>query len=192
MGSKILVMYITMTSVILSGIINMIFVKTPVYKKHNMPIDRGRNFLDGKRWLGDNKTYIGFLSMIIINGCVQVILGMIPSIEQWSEFYRNRVNTVGFNLFVGFILGFTYMIFELPNSFIKRRLDIIPGKTDKGIKGMIFFLVDQFDSILGVILVLAIVSGISFREYVEYVLLGGFTHVVINLFLYILKIRKNL
>ena len=84
------------------------------------------------------------------------------------------------------------MIFELPNSFIKRRLDIIPGKTDKGIKGMIFFLVDQFDSILGVILVLAIVSGISFREYVEYVLLGGFTHVVINLFLYILKIRKNL
>ncbi len=192
MGSKILVMYITMTSVILSGIINMIFVKTPVYKKHNMPIDRGRYFLDGKRWLGDNKTYIGFLSMIIINGCVQVILGMIPGIEQWSEFYRNRVNTIGFNLAMGLILGFTYMIFELPNSFIKRRLDIIPGKTDKGIKGMIFFLVDQFDSILGVILVLAIVSGISFREYVEYVLLGGFTHVVINLFLYKMKIRKNL
>jgi len=32
------------------------------------------------------------------------------------------------NALVGFALGFAYVLFELPNSFIKRRLDIAPGK----------------------------------------------------------------
>ena len=59
-------MYITMMSLILAGISNMIFVKTSLYKNHTYPIDGGKNFNDGKRILGDNKTYIGFMGMVFL------------------------------------------------------------------------------------------------------------------------------
>ena len=93
---------------------------------------------------------------------------------------------------VGAVMGITYMVFELPNSFIKRRLDIADGKTEKGLKGKLFFVIDQLDSMFGVILVLAVVSKISFWQYINYVLLGGLTHICVNLVLYKLKIRRNL
>lgn len=92
----------------------------------------------------------------------------------------------------GILFGFAYMICELPNSFIKRRLNMIPGKTEKSTKGALFFFIDQIDSLLGVVLVLAILSRITFKEYWMYIVLGAFTHILINLILYALKIRKNI
>jgi hypothetical protein len=93
---------------------------------------------------------------------------------------------------VGTVMGVAYMLFELPNSFIKRRLEIPDGKTERGVKGKIFFVIDQLDSMFGVILVLVVVSKISLLQYINYVLLGGLTHICVNLVLYKLKIRRNL
>ena len=89
-------------------------------------------------------------------------------------------------------MGLAYMIFELPNSFIKRRIDIPDGKTVKGFRGTIFFIVDQIDSMLGVMLVLKLLSNITLFQYIHYVMLGGLTHIAINIILYKLKIRRNL
>ena len=89
-------------------------------------------------------------------------------------------------------MGLAYVVFELPNSFIKRRLKIKPGKTAKGIKGMIFFLIDQIDSIIGVTLVLCIWYKMTAFQFLLFVFLGAITHIVINLFLYYIKIRKNI
>jgi hypothetical protein len=83
------------------------------------------------------------------------------------------------------------MIFELPNSFIKRRIDIPSGKTVSGVKGILFFIVDQIDSLVGVMFVLYLLSDISFGRYLAYVGVGGLTHIVINLLLKLLKIRRN-
>ena len=80
------------------------------------------------------------------------------------------------------------MFFELPNSFIKRRLDIKPGKTTN----LFFFVFDQIDSLIGVMLVLFFTSDINLWIYLCYVGLGGLTHIVINLILYKLRVRKNL
>lgn len=187
-------MYITMMPLILGGILNMFFTKSGVYKKLNYPIDCNTNWIDGKRVFGDNKTWIGFISMIIICMFTQIIWGCfcdISGINYRNELYLVNDNTIIFNMIVGFLFGFTYMLFELPNSFIKRRLDIKPGKTDKGVKG-IFFVIDQIDSLIGVFLVLMYLTGISFYEYINYLILGGITHIVVNLVLWIVKVRVNL
>ena len=84
------------------------------------------------------------------------------------------------------------MLFELPNSFIKRRINIIPGKTDKGVKGVVFFVIDQIDSLIGVFLVLKLLSGIIWSKYFLYLLVGGLTHITINLMLWLIGIRRNL
>lgn len=186
--------YLTMMPLIFAGIFNMIFTKTNLYKKNKFPIDFGRNFVDGKRLFGDNKTYIGFISMVLFCILFQVIWGKMASyfnFENNNELYLIYDNTIHFNILVGFLFGFTYMICELPNSFIKRRINIIPGKTDKGIKGILFFVIDQIDSLIGVFFVLMLLNNMSFYRYLLYLFIGALTHIVINLILFCLKIRRN-
>lgn len=188
-------MYLTMSPVIVGGILNMIFTKTPLYRKHCSPIDGNKTLKDGKRIFGDNKTWTGFFSMIVFTCLAQVIKGLILSAgggERFDDFYIRHENTLLYNVIIGAVLGFIYMLFELPNSFIKRRFDVPPGKTVRGVRGVVFYIIDQIDSLIGVMLVPVIVSGISFGKYLLYILLGGGTHIAVNLILYTAKVRKNL
>lgn len=191
----ILNMYITFVPVILSGIGNMIFTKTPCYKKYAKPLDKGKCLKDGKRILGDNKTMIGFCSMVILGGIFQCLWGIVCGVFQLEErnmIYAVHENTVWYNLLLGLSFGLAYMLCELPNSLIKRRIDIPSGKTAGGVKGIIFFIVDQIDSMFGVGLVLAVAAPIRMVTYPQFVLLGGMTHICVNLILYALKVRKNI
>lgn len=195
MVKTILYMYLTILPLTISGILNMVFTKTKLYQKHKSPIDRGCVLKDGKRIFGDNKTWIGFISMVLISTCVHAASGVIVNmlnISHCSDLYNIYDNTILYNSFVGFIFGLTYMISELPNSFIKRRLDIKAGKTDKGIKGLVFFIIDQIDSLVGVSLLIFLLSNITLLKSVWYIALGAFTHIAVNLVLYLLKVRKNL
>lgn len=187
-------MYNTMMPLIFGGVLNMVFTKTPLYKKAKTPIDAGKTFR-GKRIFGDNKTVIGFISMIVFCCISQVAWGLLNHYAGWDQYnesFNRYGNTVLYNVILGLIYGFVYMISELPNSFVKRQLDIEAGKTDKGFKGFVFFLVDQIDSLVGVMAVLWIVAGFPFWKYLAYVALGGATHILINVTLYKLHIRKNL
>ena len=188
-------MYLTLSSLILAGIANMIFTKTKLYKKYNKPIDFFMVCKDGRRIFGDNKTWIGFVSMVVFSVFFQVFIGLICNyfkLNQYNEFYLLHKNTFPYNILVGCLIGFAYMICELPNSFVKRRLDIQPGKTDKGFKGFVFFILDQIDSLIGVTFVLCLFSKITALKYISYIVLGAITHVCINLVLFVLKIRRNL
>lgn len=186
--------YLTMMPLILAGVFNMIFTKTSIYKKLKFPIDNGKTLSDGKRIFGDNKTWIGFASMVLFSIFFQVIWGKLTgyfNFENNNELYIIYENTICFNILIGFLFGFTYMLCELPNSFIKRRIDIIPGKTDKGIKGILFFVIDQIDSLIGVFFVLMLFNGMSLSRYFLYLCIGALTHIIINLILFCLKIRRN-
>jgi CDP-diglyceride synthetase len=188
-------LYITMLPLILSGIVNMLFVKTPIYKKYKIPIDCNKNWIDGKRIFGDNKTFIGFISMIVFCIIFQILWGYVGELCQLNsqnDWYLVYSNSIRYNVVSGFLVGLFYMLFELPNSFIKRRINIIPGKTDKGIKGVVFFVIDQIDSLIGVFLVLKLLSGIAWSKYFLYLLVGGLTHITINLMLWLCGIRRNL
>ena len=196
MMKTILTMYITMMPVILAGISNMVVVKRNWFKKRAKPMDGGKELKDGKRIFGNNKTWLGFLTMIGCSIVTHVVWGLIcrlfTDMQNMNQLYLCYENNLLYNIIVGAIMGAAYMIFELPNSFIKRRLDIPDGKTERGFKGKLFFVIDQLDSMFGVILVLAVASKISLLQYINYVLLGGLTHICVNLILYKLRIRRNL
>lgn len=188
-------MYITLMPVIIAGVINMIFTKTSVYKKYRYPIDGGKKLRDDKRLFGDNKTWIGFFSMIIFTSLSQAIWGYICNFNLFfgkNYLYNYVENTLLNNFFIGALFGLAYVLCELPNSYIKRRIDIAPGKTVSGLKGSICYLFDQIDSIIGVTLVLCIWCEMTLSQFLLYIFLGGITHIVINLILYGLKIRKNI
>lgn len=187
--------YVTMIPLILGGISNMIFTKSRLYKSNNYPIDGYKTLKDGKRIFGENKTIIGFVSMTLFIAVYQVIWGVTCryiGIEHLNDWYIKNGNTLGTNIITGTATGIIYMIFELPNSFIKRRLDIQPGRTPCGKAGFVFFVIDQIDSLIGVFMFLAIYSEIGISQYFAYLSLGGLTHIIINLTLFKLKVRKNI
>ena len=190
-------MILSMCSVIFGGVLNMLFVKTPLFGKIRKPIDGGRNWSDGRRIFGENKTYAGVAGMTVGTMASQVCLGLLLKalgLSHLSDVYRRHENTVKYNALAGGLFGFAYVLFELPNSFLKRRFDIRPGNTTKtgGLLGKVFFVIDQIDSMFGVMAVLALLSPIGILKYFGYIALGGIIHILTNLGMIKTGIRKNL
>jgi hypothetical protein len=50
------------------------------------------------------------------------------------------------------LLGCGYIAGELPNSFCKRQVGIGPGRSGEGMTGRVFWVVDQLDSLAGMLL----------------------------------------
>lgn len=185
-------MFATMFPVILAGVLNMLFVKTKFCKKHSLPIDGGKNFIDGKRIFGDNKTWIGFFGMIAAGAASQALCGIFCKLFNGiNYFYDFHENTLPFNILAGAAIGFTYVLFELPNSFVKRRIDIPAGKTARGLKGAVFYIMDQIDSLIGVGLVFAVIYPMPVWQYFLYILFGAVIHSIVNMILWKIRIRKN-
>lgn len=192
---SILALYITLMPVILAGILNMIFCKSPLFEGRNAPMDRGHSLRDGKRLFGANKTWKGFWGMVFFGALSQLVWGwllqVLPELGRQHLIYSHYENSLPLNLLLGSLLGLAYVLFELPNSFVKRRLDIRPGKTaDNGWKWL-FILLDQIDSLLGCILVLLCFISLSWQQLVGILLVGTLTHLGVNRILFLLKLRKN-
>lgn len=188
-------MYITLLPVIFGGVLNMIFVKTSFYKRLAFPIDGGMALRDNRRIFGENKTWIGFFSMMIFCAAGQFLWGLackLPALDGRNAIYNSVKNAPLQNIAIGLLFGLAYMLCELPNSFIKRRINITPGKTGSGAVGIMFFVIDQFDSIIGVVILLSCLTPISALSFSGYLLLGGGTHLAVNSLLYLIKIRKNI
>ena len=188
-------MYATLGSAILAGILNMAWCKADILKPLQKPIDAGKNFRDKCRIFGDNKTWKGLVGYILLNSLSMVIFGLIFNALNWNQYsfiYQNHDNNLLFNLGVGALIGLTYALFELPNSFLKRRLGIKPGKTANGWWRAFFVFLDQADSIFGLCLVVCLFYPMSLGLYFAYVLIGAATHILINIILYFAHLRKNM
>ena len=188
-------MYVTLIPTVLAGIVVMIWCKLPILKARAKPIDFGKNFADGRRLFGDNKTWKGMLGYIIFNTLFSVLWGLActnQSLGSLNFFYQNHENTLIFNLLIGVLLGLGYSLFELPNSFLKRRLDITPGKTISGFWKVFFVFLDQADSVFGVALVVWFFYPLGIGLYFLYVFVGAATHLLLNMMLYFMHLRKNM
>lgn len=118
----------------------------PVFVKKinfiNYPIDFKVNFT-GKRLLGDNKTFRGLFFGIIGSIIIVFIQKYLFSYEIFRNISLIDYSEINFILF-GFLGGFGVLFGDLIGSFIKRRLDIAPGKS--------LFMIDQINGGFGFVL----------------------------------------
>ncbi len=112
------------------------------------PLDFGQSFR-GRRVFGDHKTwrapviYVFFCTMgTMIQAWLQS-RGYLPSWLLLVDYGKQ-------GYLVGFLLGLGMAAGELPNSFLKRQLDVGPGKKKGGLLGVAFFLLDQVDLAIGI------------------------------------------
>jgi hypothetical protein len=111
-----------------------------------VPIDAGHT-LGGRRIFGDGKTSRGVAVAIAGSTVAASIQGVIP--VEWVasmvvvDYAQVNPAVVGAAMGAGAMLG------ELPNSFLKRRLGIERGQTARGALGVVFYMFDQLDLLLG-------------------------------------------
>ncbi|MCL2089644.1 MAG: CDP-archaeol synthase [Micrococcales bacterium] len=187
-------MYATLAPGIFAGVLNMVWCTLPVAAPLSRPIDGGRTWR-GRRLLGDNKTWKGLAGMVVLGMVCTVVWGWVcdalPRLEPLTYFYRSHDNTLAYNVVVGLAIGAAYALFELPNSFLKRRRGVAPGRGPGSGWGAGFVVLDQIDSVVGMVLVVACVYPMSLGFFGLYVLVGGVTHVALNLALFAARLRRN-
>jgi CDP-diacylglycerol--serine O-phosphatidyltransferase len=94
-------------------------------------------------------------------------------------------------LALGTMLGLAYILAELPNSFIKRRMGIPPGQLPTRNR-WVFMLADQLDSVIGCGLVYVVVAGMPLSTFVVLLFLGIYIAFAVKNILYHLGYKKTL
>jgi hypothetical protein len=139
--------------VIAAGLVHLAVLKLDLLPGlRRRPLDGGHSFR-GRRIFGDNKTWRGAIvtigtttiaawAMAELNACCWHL----PVLAPFAAMHP---------LAWGVLLGTGYIVGELPNSFAKRQLDIAPGASGQGLAGRAFWVIDQLDSLVGMLLFVA-------------------------------------
>jgi CDP-2,3-bis-(O-geranylgeranyl)-sn-glycerol synthase len=141
----------------------------PVIACGGYPLDFGREFLDGKRIFGANKTIRGFVAGLLVGAGV----GLVESF------------LFGFPLLFGVVVSLGALIGDLCGAFLKRRLGIVPGG--------LLPVIDQVDFVLGAVL-FAVPLGLSFMSWglvIAVLVITPPVHLLTNFLAYKLGLKKN-
>jgi CDP-diglyceride synthetase len=181
---------IDLLPIIPGGVLNMAFVKSKFLQSWAQPLDGGLVLSDGKRLFGANKTWKGVIGMIVFTAICTIVLNIYPT--QYAAFRSGRsLHDIPYEGLYGATLGLAYVLAELPNSFIKRRLDIAPGKNATGIKGILFTIIDQADSIIGGAIVISLYTPMSTYHFWQLVLVASAIHYAVNVLLYFVRLKSQ-
>ena len=139
--------------IIMAGLVHLAVMKLDLLPGlRRLPLDGGLSYR-GRRLFGDNKTWRGAVVTIGTTTLAAWVLAQLsaccwslPTLVPLAETHP---------LVWGLLLGTGYIVGELPNSFAKRRLGISPGAAGQGTAGRVFWVIDQVDSLAGMLLFVA-------------------------------------
>jgi hypothetical protein len=157
-----------------------------LFKALKRPLDGGAT-IAGRRVLGDNKTWRGALFMIAGPALAAVALTRWPA-------YRDALPDAVADappLLWGALVGLGLVVGELPNSFLKRRLDIAPGTQRRTPAGLALIVLDQADLVPGVWLCLAPVYVLGPATVAVAVVAVTVAHLLINVVGYAIGARTS-
>jgi CDP-2,3-bis-(O-geranylgeranyl)-sn-glycerol synthase len=139
----------------------------PVLAGGGTKMDFGKNFLDGKRVFGNNKTFRGFF----FGWAVGVLVGLL-------ECY-----VFGFPVLFAVLIPLGALCGDLLGAFIKRRIGIPPGG--------LLPVIDQIDFVVGAIVFSLPLTLINWQVAVAVMILTPPIHLFTNFLAYKLKLKRN-
>lgn len=176
---------------IIAGTIHSAWLASPVSRRLQIPIDGGLHIRE-RRLFGDNKTVRGFIVMPPAAGFAFWALGVL--LEAMSPQLRDSLWPLGNGglALLGTWAGLGFMLGELPNSFVKRQLDIRPGTTANGtLSSLLWFAVDRVDSIFGVLIAISIVTPTPWMTWMYVILIGPAVHLCFSVLLFRLGVKAR-
>jgi CDP-2,3-bis-(O-geranylgeranyl)-sn-glycerol synthase len=130
-------------------------------------LDFGKNFVDGRRIFGKNKTFRGFFFGLAIG----VMVGLAETF------------LFGYPLLFSILSPLGALLGDLTGAFLKRRLDIAPGG--------LLPVVDQIDFVVGAIVFSLPLSIISLELAIAMLIITPPIHLLTNFVAYKLKLKSN-
>ncbi len=142
---------------------------TPVVAKGRRPIDGGLRFIDGRRLLGDGKTWEGLIAGLSAGALIGVLLAMILKEPQI--------------VYIGLLSSTGALTGDIVASFIKRRVGLERGAPAP--------LLDQLNFYVGAIALLYIAGfTITLTMFVILAVISGIAHLVANMIAYRLRLKN--
>ena len=139
----------------------------PVLAGGGLPMDFGKNFVDGRRVFGQNKTFRGFFFGLAI--------GVFVGLVEYAVF--------GYPLLFSFLSPLGALFGDLTGAFLKRRLNIAPGG--------LLPIVDQVDFVVGAVLFSLPLGIVSWELAITVMLVTPPIHLLTNFVAYKLKLKSN-
>lgn len=161
---------IVMVPLVLTNVLHMLVVKSDFFSKLAIPIY--------EKAFGKNKTWRGLLFVSFTNAFVLSFVNL-----------TFRLN-IDHDFLLGGILGIVYILSELPNSLIKRKLGVQPGMKSENHR-ILFILMDKTDSAFGVTLIYFLLGYTDLKTAFLLFIINSLTHLVISLLLVVLKIKSS-
>jgi CDP-archaeol synthase len=160
-----------------AGLLHAVVIKCDLLRVLARPLDGGRGIL------GSNKTWRGVVVMLAGSTASVGLQGVVDLETLALVDYREPLT-----LLLGLALGAGYSLAELPNSFVKRRLGVAPGRRARRFAPL-QYVADQGDSVLGA--TLAVALFVRDAEVLVLVVAVGFAlHAAIDRLLYALDVKE--
>lgn len=175
---------------VLAGTAQSVWLYSGIAQRFARPLDGGRTFRS-RRLFGDNKTWRGFVVMIPAVGIAFVLLGVVVVMADNDVRGLWPLAIWQYGL-LGCWVGLGFMLAELPNSFLKRQLDVAPGQMPHPlwIRAACFVL-DQVDSVMGALIALSVFVAVPWKTWLLLLVLGSTIHWIFNLVLFMLGAKKR-
>lgn len=171
---------------VFSNVLHMVLVKWDVLSQFNIPV--------WENGFGKNKSWRGFVIIPLLNALFIWIFTSIYSINLHEFISVEMVQNEFFlTVFLGVILGLAYLIFELPNSWIKRKLGIGAGElAQKPFQKWLFMFMDKSDSAIGVVLTYGWLMNLTWYPQLQLLLASIFIHISLAWVLYKIRIKSSI
>ena len=172
-----------------AGLLHSLWLNNRFSRALAIPLDGGRMFR-GRPILGENKTLRGFVVMIpaaaLAFAAVAIVISLpqgMPPVTLW------QLTPAGYAA-LGAWAGFGFMAGELPNSFVKRQLGILPGLAPaSGFTRTICFTVDHIDSIVGMLIAVTIAVQTPWTTWLWVLILGPSIHLIFSWWLFRMGVK---
>lgn len=178
MFSQLLTAWYIQIPVIIGGVLHMMIVTHNILPQLTIPIH--------KQWFGANKTWRGMLAVPLLTAFGALCLWPVELLLADHAVFPHGLDL----LLSGLIAGIGYVLAELPNSYMKRRLGIAAGATpDKN--RWLFTALDQIDSGIGVAVAYGLFLDLPLLTVCLCAITFPFTALGVKRLLFMAKLKKS-
>jgi hypothetical protein len=176
---------------VVAGVALSLWLRTAASRRLLIPLDGGLR-VRGRRVFGENKTVRGFI--VMVPAASAAFAGAFALAHRYAPQFAESLwplTTSGYAA-LGAWAGLGFMLGELPNSFVKRQLDIAPGMAPRGMLGTIAtFVVDRVDSILGMLAAVSIVAPTPWMTWAYALIIGPGIHLAFSVLVFRLGVKAR-
>lgn len=183
-------LFLVLTFVV-AGVAHSLWLRTPASRRLLIPLDGGLH-VRGHRVFGDNKTVRGFV--VMVPAASAAFAGGFAIAQRFFPAFAETLWPLSLASYaaLGAWTGLGFMLGELPNSFVKRQLDIAPGMAPSGKFGTIAtFIVDRVDSIIGMLAFVSIATPTPWMTWGYALMIGPGIHLAFSALLYRLGVKAR-